>query len=39
MNDGSLAWVKNDWHIFDGITETTLLGDWEQVICFDSLNA
>ncbi len=39
MNDGSLAWAKNDWHIFDGITETTLLGDWEQVICFDSLNA
>lgn len=39
MNDGSLAWAKNGWHIFDGITETTLLGDWKQAICFDSLNA
>ena len=39
MNNGNLAWKRNEWHIFDGETEKTLSGDWDQVICFDSLNA
>lgn len=38
MNDGNLAWARNEWHIFDGISDITLLGDWEQLIYFDSLN-
>ena len=38
MNNGDLAWARAGWHTFDGITETNILGDWEQVICFDSLN-
>jgi len=38
MNDGNLAWARNGWHIFDGISNKTLSGEWEQIIYFDSLN-
>ncbi len=39
MSNGNLAWARNGWHIFDGITETTLPGDWEKAVCFDDLNS
>lgn len=37
-NDGKLAWIENEWHIYDGVSEETFPGDWEQAIYFDSLN-
>lgn len=38
MNDGNLAWARNGWHIFDGISNITMHGDWQQIKYFDSLN-
>lgn len=38
LDDGSLAWATGEWRIFDGASERTLPGDWNQAICFDSLN-